>query len=172
MDMDAQKDFTYRMTQDEYFRYKKNWWISLNKSKNRTGEKSFWLQRCVDYSKPSSPRIWRRTTMANSILETPAMTPYHRVLLQPLLGGNGMIPGGAHDSPSLGRTFHVPQYPPSLGRTFHVSKTTVSGQAGGVSLELASSSIGNERNCHQARHHRPPKESQTPIHKGPRSLQP
>ena len=28
MDNDAQKDFTYRMTQDEYFRYKKNWWIS------------------------------------------------------------------------------------------------------------------------------------------------
>ena len=32
MDKDAQKDFAYRMTQDEYFRYKKNWWISLNKS--------------------------------------------------------------------------------------------------------------------------------------------
>ena len=29
---DAQKDFTYRMTDDEYFRYKKNWWIPLNKS--------------------------------------------------------------------------------------------------------------------------------------------
>ena len=27
-----QKDFTCRMTEDEYFRYKKNWWISLNKS--------------------------------------------------------------------------------------------------------------------------------------------
>ena len=32
MDKDAQKDFTYRMSQDEYFRYKKNWWISLNTS--------------------------------------------------------------------------------------------------------------------------------------------
>ena len=32
MDKDAQKDFTYRMTQEEYFRYRKNWWISLNKS--------------------------------------------------------------------------------------------------------------------------------------------
>ena len=31
MDKDAQKDFTYRMTQ-EYFRYRKNWWISLGKS--------------------------------------------------------------------------------------------------------------------------------------------
>ena len=28
MDKDAQKDFTYRMSQDECFRYKKNWWIS------------------------------------------------------------------------------------------------------------------------------------------------
>ena len=32
MDTDAQKDFTCRMTQEEYFRYRKNWWISLNKS--------------------------------------------------------------------------------------------------------------------------------------------
>ena len=32
MDKDAQKDFTCRMTEDEYFRYKKNWWNSLNKS--------------------------------------------------------------------------------------------------------------------------------------------
>ena len=32
MDKDAQKDFTYRMTEDEYFRCKKNWWISLNTS--------------------------------------------------------------------------------------------------------------------------------------------
>ena len=28
----AQKDFTYRMAQAEYFRYRKNWWIPLNKS--------------------------------------------------------------------------------------------------------------------------------------------
>ena len=32
MDKDAQKDLTYRMSQDEYFRYKKNWWISLKTS--------------------------------------------------------------------------------------------------------------------------------------------
>ena len=32
MNKDAQKDFTYRMSQDEYCRYKKNWWISLNTS--------------------------------------------------------------------------------------------------------------------------------------------
>ena len=32
MDKDAQKDSTYWMTEDEYFRYKNNQWISLNKS--------------------------------------------------------------------------------------------------------------------------------------------
>ena len=32
MDKDAQQNFTYRMSSDEYFRYKKNWWISLNTS--------------------------------------------------------------------------------------------------------------------------------------------
>ena len=37
MDKDVQKDFTYRMTEDEYFRYKKNWWISLNNSGNTGG---------------------------------------------------------------------------------------------------------------------------------------
>ena len=41
MDKDAQKDFTYRMTQDEDFRYKQNWLISQKVWKNRTGEKSF-----------------------------------------------------------------------------------------------------------------------------------
>ena len=32
MDEVAQKDFTYRMSSDEYMRYEKNWWISLNTS--------------------------------------------------------------------------------------------------------------------------------------------
>ena len=32
MDEDTQKDFTYRMSSDEYFGFKKNWWISLNTS--------------------------------------------------------------------------------------------------------------------------------------------
>ena len=30
----AEKDFSHHMTQAEYFRYTKNWWISLNKSGN------------------------------------------------------------------------------------------------------------------------------------------
>ena len=28
----AEQDFTCRMTESDYFRYKQNWWISLNKS--------------------------------------------------------------------------------------------------------------------------------------------
>ena len=32
MDELAQKDFSYNMTQAEYLRYRKNWWISLNDS--------------------------------------------------------------------------------------------------------------------------------------------
>ena len=36
MDELAQKDFSYHMTQAEYFRYRKNWWISLNNS-GKTG---------------------------------------------------------------------------------------------------------------------------------------
>ena len=31
MDQLAQKDFRHHMTQAEYFRYRRNWWISLNK---------------------------------------------------------------------------------------------------------------------------------------------
>ena len=34
MDELAQKDFTFHMTKAEYFRYRKNWWISLNNSGN------------------------------------------------------------------------------------------------------------------------------------------
>ena len=36
MDELAQKDFSHRVTQAEYFRYRKNWWISLNNS-GKTG---------------------------------------------------------------------------------------------------------------------------------------
>ena len=33
MDELAQKDFSHHMTQAEYFRYRRNWWISLNNSR-------------------------------------------------------------------------------------------------------------------------------------------
>ena len=34
MDDLADKDFSHYMTESEYFHYKENWWISLNKSGN------------------------------------------------------------------------------------------------------------------------------------------
>ena len=50
--------------------------------KNRTGERSFWLQRCVDHTKPSTPKIWRTTTQTSSILEIPAMALIIEFFLQ------------------------------------------------------------------------------------------
>ena len=32
----AEQDHTYRMSESEYFHYKQNWWISLNKSRSNT----------------------------------------------------------------------------------------------------------------------------------------
>ena len=40
MDELAQKDFSYHISQAEYFRYRKNWWIYLNNS-GRSIERSF-----------------------------------------------------------------------------------------------------------------------------------
>ena len=45
----ADKDFTHYMTESEYFRYKQNWWISLNKSGN-TGP----LRNCSDFNEALS----------------------------------------------------------------------------------------------------------------------
>ena len=33
----AEQDFSHYMTESEYFRYKQNWWISLNKSGDTGG---------------------------------------------------------------------------------------------------------------------------------------
>ena len=97
MDKDAQKDFTYRMSQDEFFRFQKHWWISLNTSGiNWTDERSFRLQRCVDHIKPSSPRIWRKDNSGRFHSGNTSNGTHHRVL--PPAGGNGTVPGGAHDN--------------------------------------------------------------------------
>ena len=70
MDDLADKDFSHYMTESEYFRYKQNWWISLNKSGN-TGP----LRNRSDFNEALStlnrltPRIWRTTTQAHAILE-------------------------------------------------------------------------------------------------------
>ena len=50
MDEVAQKDFRHHMTQAEYFRYRKNWWISLNNS-GRSGP----LKDRSDFNEALSP---------------------------------------------------------------------------------------------------------------------
>ena len=73
MDDLAEQDFTYRMSESEYFRYKKNWWISLNKFGN-TGP----LRNRSDFSEALSTlnRLhWRTTTQTVAILEVPGTAP-------------------------------------------------------------------------------------------------
>ena len=91
MDKLADKDFSHYMTQEEYFRYRQNWWISLNKSgdtggslRNRSDftEALSTLNR-VDHSGPCHSGSTRNSTN-------------HRVL--PPVGGNGVVFGGAHNN--------------------------------------------------------------------------
>ena len=69
----AEQYFTYRMSESEYFHYRENWWISLNKSGNIGGP----LKKRSDFNQVLSTlnrfhRIWRTTTQAHAILEVPA----------------------------------------------------------------------------------------------------
>ena len=83
MDDLADKDFSHYMTESEYFRYKQNWWISLNKSGN-TGP----LRNRSDFNealstlKPFTPRIWRTTTLAPALLEEPGRAPIIKFFFQ------------------------------------------------------------------------------------------
>ena len=61
------------ISESEYFQYRQYWWISLNKSGNRTNEKTFWLQPSVVYIEPFTPRSWRTTTQTRAQLEVQTM---------------------------------------------------------------------------------------------------
>ena len=96
MDKDAQKDFTYRMTEDEYFRYKKNWWIPLNTS-GKIGP----MRDRSDFNDALTKlhRLHRESGVQQLIQCCSGKInddTNHRVL--PPAGGNGAIPGGAHDN--------------------------------------------------------------------------
>ena len=98
MDKDAQKDFTYRMTLDEYFRYQKNWWISLNKP-GKIGP----VRDRSDFNDALTTQtvVTKNLEKNNSgqfISGNTSNGTHHQVLPPALLGGNGTILGGAHDN--------------------------------------------------------------------------
>ena len=91
---DAQKDFTYRMSQEEFFRYKKNWWISLNTSGRNAPMK---LRSDFSEALTKMHRLHResvrRATRTDIFLAIPRNGI--RRLLHPV-PHSGTIPGGAH----------------------------------------------------------------------------
>ena len=72
-DVLAAKDHTYRMSESEYFHYRQNWWITLNKSGNNTQP----VRKRSDFNPALStlnrPRSWRTTTQADALLEIQRM---------------------------------------------------------------------------------------------------
>ena len=94
MDELAEKDFSHHMTQAEYFRYKKNWWISLKKSGN-TGplrNRSEFNDALSTLNHPDQKK-WRAGQCLSGSISNGTN---HRVL--PPVGGNGVIPGGVHNN--------------------------------------------------------------------------
>ena len=62
------------MSEAEYFHYRNNWWISLNKSGNDTQPvRKVLTSASVVYIKSFTPRSWRTTTRAHALLEVPSM---------------------------------------------------------------------------------------------------
>ena len=86
MDNDAQKDFTFHMTQAEYFRYRKNWWISFNES-GKTGPvrgRSDFNDALTTLNRlhQESGEEQLATTQASAILEISTMAPIIEFFLQ------------------------------------------------------------------------------------------
>ena len=75
-DVLAEQDHTYRMSESEYFHYKQNWWISLNKSGDQGPlRKRSDFNQALSTLKPFTPRIWRTTTQTAALLEVPETAP-------------------------------------------------------------------------------------------------
>ena len=96
MDELAQKDFRHHMTQAEYLRYKRNWWISLNndRTSGRLKNRSNFNEAFPHYT------IYTKNLESDNSGQCHSgsinIGTNHRVL--PPVGGNGSIPGGAHDN--------------------------------------------------------------------------
>ena len=94
MDELAHKYLSYHMTQAEYFRYRRNWWISLNYS-GKTGP----LRDRSDFNDALTALNLLHQESGEQQLRPVPFWKYqngtnHRVL--PPVGGIGVIPGGAH----------------------------------------------------------------------------
>ena len=97
MDKIAQKDFSYHMTQAEYFRYRKNWWVSLNNS-GKTGP----VRDRSDFNDALTKlhRLHQESGKSDShrFLTGNTRNGIGRLLHPAHLGGSGTILGGAHDN--------------------------------------------------------------------------
>ena len=96
---DAEKDFNYRMTEEEYFRYKKKWWIFLNESGKIGPTRDRFdfneaLTKLHVFTKSLEKSNSRRFLSGNTI------NGIHHLLHPAHLGGNGTILGGAHKNSS------------------------------------------------------------------------
>ena len=74
-DILAEQDHTYRMSEAEYFHYRQNWWISLSKSGNDTQpvRKRSDFNHALSTLNRFTPRSWRTTTRAHTLLEVQGM---------------------------------------------------------------------------------------------------
>ena len=89
----AEEDHTYRMSESEYFHYRQNWWISLNKSGNTTEP----TRKRSDFNQAlSTLKRLHRKAGGRQLRPTPywkyQQRNRHRVLPPP--SGNGANPGG------------------------------------------------------------------------------
>ena len=95
MDELAQKDFSYHMTQGEYFRYRQNWWISLNKCGN-TGP----VRKRSDCNQAlSTLNCLHRESGERQLRPMPFWKYQERHQSSSSssgVGGNGVDPGGLH----------------------------------------------------------------------------
>ena len=93
MDDLADKDFSHHMTESEYFRYKQNWWISLNKSEN-TGP----LRNRSDFNEALSTLNCLHQESGERQLRQMPFWKYQQRHQSSSSGGNGAIPGGVHNN--------------------------------------------------------------------------
>ena len=83
----AEQDFTYRMSESEYFHYRQNWWISLNKSGDTGGP----VRNRSDFNQALSTLDRLHRESGGQQLRP---MPYWKYQQRPPPGGNGVDPGG------------------------------------------------------------------------------